>query len=211
MVMDEIQKKLCNISNTYPDFLDSLQGLKSILLYLIPTNKLEINLLLNAYDEGIHTKLSERHDPALFAIQSIGFLEEVYGLTDDIAFWTIVTWCYMLGLDDIANALDYIKPKDIPQNSSQQNNVFIKGKQLGMGTYMAGIDFPPGIIKISVAYLDKDFQKIGIYYELLKKRSNSIIIANGYIKTQAVLAIRNGERLGIGCGGELDLTIVNGA
>lgn len=51
--MDEIQKKLVQMLHAETDCVHDRKQLKAILSDYIPQNKLQQNLVLNAYDEGI--------------------------------------------------------------------------------------------------------------------------------------------------------------
>jgi hypothetical protein len=114
--LDDIQTKLLEMITAHPQCITNRQKLKSLLADYLPSNKREINLLLSAYDEELHKKLASQQDTTLFALRSIKQLRDDYGMTEDAAFWTVESWCYLLGMDIIANALAAIRPTAIETN-----------------------------------------------------------------------------------------------
>lgn len=207
--MDEFQKKLMQMIVEQPNCISSRQKLKAMLSDYLPASKMHVNVLLNAFDEDIIQKLSGKSDVTLVAIRFVKQLMDDYGMTDANAFWAVETWCYLLGLSEVASALNEITPNDGNNQSTNAQSAENKKLKLTLGIYMAGLDFPPGDIKISVISLSKDkqAQEQGVYFAILKKGSSSNeIVTNGFTKQQAILSIKEGQRLQIGWQGDVELT-----
>ena len=123
--------------------------LRAALADYLPNNKLKQNLLLNAFDNDVVQNLRKGSDVTLSALNCISQLENDYGITKDAAFWSIQTWCYLLGLNAVADALVVLQPKN--QAPIQNTNVNVpSGKEykIGLGVYRAGTDFPAGEISV---------------------------------------------------------------
>lgn len=156
---------------------------------------MHVNVLLNAFDEDIIQEAYQKSDVTLVAIRFVKQLMDDYGMTDANAFWAVETWCYLLGLSEVASALNEITPNDGNNQSTNAQSAENKKLKLTLGIYMAGLDFPPGDIKISVISLSKDkqAQEQGVYFAILKKGSSSNeIVTNGFTKQQAILSIKGG-------------------
>ena len=123
---------------------------------ILPSKKLEINLILNAYDEDVIEKLNDSSDATLRALQLIKTLSDDYGLTTESSKWAVISWCYILGYDDIATALDIIS---VGGNLQRVTPAPGKTHIIGIGTYKAGFDFQSGDIKLK--HLTKDLQAPG--------------------------------------------------
>ena len=151
--MDNIQQLLKEMKGKVPDCTASRQRLKSILSDYIPTEKQKINSILNAYDEDVENRISGSSDKTLTALQFIKILKDDYGMTEDNAFWSIETWCYLLGYEEIAEAIENTignsthAPKKQQANPSNSGN---KCAELGMGIYKAGVDIPLGELKLKI-------------------------------------------------------------
>ena len=145
--MDDIQKKLVAMANEQPSCLKDQKQLRAVLMDYIPQNRLQQNLILNAYDDDVIAKLSSATDSALIALKMIKALKSNYGLTTDLAFWSIESWCQILGMDETAQAIAIVRPScaDVRDNSqpTQQAASYRASFNL-FGTYKAGIDFPAG-------------------------------------------------------------------
>lgn len=209
--MDSTQEKLVAMQTRFPDCTANRDKLRSLMSDYIPSERLRINVILNAYDEGIVAKLSESNDVTLSALWMINTLKDNYGITDENAFWAVETWCYIVGRSEVGIALATIKnaKADTSPSTSQGNYQPPNQIKMGLGIYKAGFDFPAGEIRLKVVSMvkDKDAQEQGVYYAILKKNSTSNeIITNGFIKTQAILCIKDGQRLEIGWQGEVELT-----
>ena len=211
--MNAAQQQLVEIKKNIPDCTASRQRLRSILSDYFPTNKLLINSILNAYDEDIEVKLGNSNDRTLMALQIIKTLQRDYGLTCDNAYTAVISWCFMLGYSDVGNIINSIHEDHNTSTVESSDDVPATGKTINVthGIFMAGLDFPAGEVRIKVLSIvkDKDAQRNGVYYAILKKGSASNqIVANGFIKSQAILTINAGQRLETGWQGELELTPV---
>jgi hypothetical protein len=105
----------------------------------LPNNKLKQNLLMNAFDNDVIQQLRKGTDVTLSALTCISQFENDYGVTKDAAFWAIQTWCYLLGLNAVADALVVLQPKN--QAPIQNTNVnVLPGKEykIGLSIYRAG-------------------------------------------------------------------------
>lgn len=191
--MDDIQKKLVTMIKEQPSCINDRKQLRAILLDYLPQNKLQQNLILNAYDEDIVDRLKPSSDVTLHALQMVKILSDGYGLTKDAAMWSVISWCQMLKLGEIAEVIQNMFPANpvaptspvLPQASSNSK------LSLGHGMYLAGVDFPAGDIKLESA---RKNNRQEIYYAIIKKGSNSIV-TNGFFKTQMYLTITDGQRL----------------
>lgn len=149
--MDQIQQSLCDIKKQKPACLTDRNILRAVLADYLPNNKLKQNLILNAFDSDVVQTLRRGPDVTLSALNCISQLESDYGITKDAAFWSVQTWCYLLGLNAVADALVVLQPKN--QAPIQNTNVnVLPGKEykIGLGVYRAGTDFPGGDISVQI-------------------------------------------------------------
>ena len=146
--MDQIQQSLCDIKKQKPACLTDRNILRAALADYLPNNKLKQNLLLNAFDNDVVRNLRKGSDVTLSALNCISQLENDYGITKDAAFWSVQTWCYLLGLDAVATALETVKPTATTNGQTITNaaNTYT----IGLGIYRAGTDFPAGEISVKV-------------------------------------------------------------
>ncbi len=206
--MDDIQKILVAMIREQPESISSRKQLKAVLLDYLPQNKLQQNLILNAYDEGIIDKLKPSSDVTLAALQMIKTLSEGYGLTKESALWAVTSWCQMVGFGGIADVVEtFIPVPNRGNNQSADSNAPQTKLKVQRGTYLCGYDFPPGTIRLKVlSFADnKQAQGQGIYYAVLRKGSGSSIIENGFFKGQVILTVKEGQRLEIGWQGAAEL------
>ena len=135
--MDEIQKKLVEIVKNYPRCLSNQVMLRGLLMDILNDNRLEINLIMNAYALRIVERLQKSNNYT-FTLSGIKkqLLQE-YGLTEENGTWAIVSWCYMLGLGDAAKMTEELcKPAweedSVSSKSSLRNSLFdfLTGKGL---------------------------------------------------------------------------------
>lgn len=149
--MDQIQQSLCDMTKQKPACLTDRTILRSALADYLPSNKLKQNLLLNAFDNDVVQNLRKGSDVTLSALNCISQLENDYGVTKDAAFWSIQTWCYLLGHGSVADALVILQPQTQtpvqPTNARTPSGAEYK---IGLGTYRAGTDFPAGEISIKI-------------------------------------------------------------
>ena len=149
--MDQIQQSLCDMKKQKPACLTDRNILRAALADYLPNNKLKQNLLLNAFDNDVVQILRKGSDVTLSALNCISQLENDYGITKDAAFWSIQTWCYLLGLNAVADALVVLQPKNqAPIQNSNANVPSGKEYKIGLGVYRAGTDFPGGDISVQI-------------------------------------------------------------
>ena len=202
--MDDKKDLLMKIKKDIPDCTTSRQRLRSILSDYFPTEKQMINVILNAYDEDVEGRLKSSSDRTLSALQLVKMLKNDYGMTDGSAFMALESWCYLLGYEEIADALSLFAQSLNTNNQNAVPQLTEKKIHLLPGIYMAGYDFPAGVIKIEATRLLYGAERF--YCAILKKGSNSNeIITNGNYQGQVILNIKPGQRLEINCG-EVDLT-----
>lgn len=145
--MDQIQQSLCNMKKQKPACLTDRNILRSALADYLPGNKLNQNLLLNAFDNDVVQNLRTRSDVTLSALNCISQLVNDYGITKDAAFWSVQTWCYLLGLDAVADALVVLQPTNqAPMPNTQKPSCH----KIGLGIYRAGTDFPAGEVSVKI-------------------------------------------------------------
>lgn len=210
--MDGIQSKVILIKSVIPNYLPDRQKLRSLFCDTLPNDKLHVNLLMSAYDENIVDSLGRSSDATLSALKCIKILIDTYGVSDNNAFWAVQTWCYLLGLNDIAEIICLGNGTSSSNSNSVSSGVISSSDQpidVTHGIFMAGLDFPAGTVRLKVKSLAKGSQRDGVYYAILKKGSASnTIVTNGFIKSQAILTINEGQRLETGAQGEIELTSV---
>lgn len=194
--MDEAQLKIVKMANDNPMVISDRRLLKAALSDYIPQDKRQQNLVLNAFDEDIINKFTQSADVTFQAIKMIDILVECYGLTRESASWAVITWCYIMKYDEIAevvqrvfSANQIVTPPTTPicPTSAPAGSKIA----LGQGMYLAGIDFVAGDIKLEPA---RSNNRKEIYYAIIKKGTNKTEI-NGFFKTQMYLAISDGQRL----------------
>lgn len=194
--MDQFQQLLCDMKSRKPACLMDRSILRAALADYLPNNKLQQNLVLNAYDIDVVHGLSNSSDKTLTALNLISQMENDFGIQKDSSVWAIATWCYMLALDEIGTALSSIQiasPTPAPNNTTTPSPGGLFEVDIDMGIYFAGIDFPEGEVKLTSLYKN---QAKEIYYAILEKGSaNNKILTNGFFKTHAWLTVKKGQRL----------------
>lgn len=149
--MDQIQQSLCDMRIQKPACLTDKNILRAALADYLPNNKLKQNLLMNAFDNDVAHNLRKGSDVTLSALNCISQLENDYGITKDAAFWSIQTWCYLLGLDAVADALVVLQPTDqAPLNTAVPSGATGTEYKIGLGVYRAGTDFPSGDVSVQI-------------------------------------------------------------
>lgn len=198
--MDQIQQLLCDMKKQNPACLADRNILRAALADYLPSNKLQQNILLNAYDIDVVQALSSPADKTLIALNMVSQMENDFGVQKDSAIWAIATWCYMLGVDEIGAALNVIQLSPTP--TPTQNNAPLSPSSglyemdVDKGIYFAGIDFPEGEVKLVSLYKNQSKE---IYFAILEKGSaNNKILTNGFFKTHAWLTVKKGQRLEVG-------------
>ncbi len=97
--MDDIQIILKNAASLIVASLDNRPRLKSVLSDCLHGKKLQLNLLLNAYDNGCVTIIQNSDstsDKELFIQRLVQSLTSDYGITAQAAIWTIETWSLII-------------------------------------------------------------------------------------------------------------------
>lgn len=148
--MDNLQQSLCNMSNKNPNILTDRNILRASLSDFLPQNKLQQNLLLNAFDSEVVSRLRNTSDVTLSALNLTSLLENDYGISKDAAMWAVETWCYLLGLDSVAMALATVRPANSVQTVPNVSVPTRKEYKIGLGVYRAGIDFPAGDVSVQI-------------------------------------------------------------
>lgn len=149
--MDQLQQSLYDLIKRKSACITERNLLRAALADYLPGNKLKQNLLLNAFDDDVVQNLRKGSDVTLTALNCISHLENDYGVTKDAAFWSIQTWCYLLGLDAVADALIVLQPQNqAPIQNPNVNVPFGKEYKIGLGVYRAGTDFPYGDISVQI-------------------------------------------------------------
>lgn len=149
--MDQIQQSLCDMRRQKPACLTDRNILRAVLADYLPNNKLKQNLLLNTFDDDVVQILRKGTDVTLSALTCISQLENDYGITKDAAFWSVQTWCYLLGFDAVADALVVLQPEaQVTINAPVPNNCTGTNYKIGLGIYRSGTDFPAGEISVKI-------------------------------------------------------------
>ena len=208
--MDQIQQSLCEMRKQKPDCLTDRNILRAAIADYLPGNKLQQNLLLNAYDLDVVNSLSNSSDKTLVALNLISQMANDFGVQKNSAIWAISTWCYLLALDEVGAALSVIQISS-PSEQTSNNAPFSPSNGLyemdmDKGIYFAGIDFPEGEVKLASLYKNQSKE---IYFAILEKGSaNNEILTNGFFKTHAWLTVKKGQRLEVG--GKVTLSAYGG-
>lgn len=191
--MDDIQKRLTQMLEEWPDCVDDRRQFRSLLQDYIPQNKLQANLLLNAYDEDVVTQLKSCSDVTLHALQLAKSLSDNYGVTKESAIWSVVTWCYMLCLDEVAESIEgtLSVTSASPVSTSQTPPVHSPKKvELADGMYLVGIDIPEGNAKATPVEKG-DFCVCQIYED--RQLTHSIFFEA--FATQIYVTLKSGQLL----------------
>ena len=132
--------------------------------------------------------MSTSSDTTLHALRMMKTLSDGYGLTKEAATWSVVTWCYMLGLTDIADIIaESIEFAANTESNPQDVSPIIPQRQklLGNVMYLAGKECPYGNVKLES--LDDNLT----WWKLYKAGSNSVSDIK-YFKKQAYITIPEG-------------------
>lgn len=166
--MDSIQVKVIEAIELHKDCIYDRNKLKGILSDYLMDDRIHINILLNAFDEGFLSKIVVASDRTLTAIRFIKTLVDNYGISEEKAKWSIETWCACAGYEDITEALSALG--NFGKNDSSKKTTSNMGLDesveydLGLGTYCAGVDFPAGNVSLTAMWKkgEKDVIKYGI-------------------------------------------------
>lgn len=188
--MDQLQSSLQTMVKRQPNCLYDRNTFRSMLADCLPNNKLKQNLLMNAFDNDVIQHLRKGTDVTLSALTCISQLENDYGITKDAAFWAIQTWCYLLGLDNVADALVVLQPQNqsVPHNSNVNVPAGNEYK-IGLGVYRAGTDFPAGELSIQA---DRKLKE-DIFYKVSKTPKSSS--HDGFFKDKIYVQMAEGQFL----------------
>lgn len=195
--MDEIQSKLIDLLKMGPDCVRNRKVLKSTLMDILPENKLYVNLLMNAFDEGIVDQLDSSTDSALLALRMIKRLIDGYGLTKQAATWSIASWCFILNLSEVAELLNStISTNDENvQDSILRTETTSYKKSFDLrATYRAGTDFPAGDIKIE---LDGKMQKGECSVSVSRSPKRLRDLEGTWFNSQVYVKVKEGDYLAV--------------
>ena len=83
-----------NIFQKFPQCLSNRVNFRGILLDYFPAQKVKVNLILNAYDEGIIEAIKSASElDSVFFISWKKRLIDSYGISEENADWTVDYWC----------------------------------------------------------------------------------------------------------------------
>ncbi|MDO4275719.1 MAG: hypothetical protein Q4D16_18775 [Eubacteriales bacterium] len=94
------ERKLREILINYPDSLAERPRFLGILRDFFPEDRLHANLLMMAYDAGIHSDIAAKAkltDSMFHCYKKI--LTKEYGISDEYAAWCVATWFSVYGKD----------------------------------------------------------------------------------------------------------------
>ena len=205
--MEAIKNQLMELKKTAPGCTENRQRLRAVLSDSIPNEKQLINSILISYDEDIEKRLTSGSDRTLQALQLINILKNDYGMTENSAVNAIKAWCYILGFEEVADALSIINTQ--PDVSSHTNGQSASDTRIvSAGIYMAGVDFPEGIIRLNVVSLSEGKKQnfYAIYQD--KPKGGTDTLECNYFVQQATLKLLKGQRLRID-NGKVELTVVS--
>lgn len=92
------EHSLADVIKMYPNTLSNKQQLQGILKDMFPGENVRINLLLQAYEQGIYQDIT--NTPVInspFAYRHKKRLIENYGVSNEFADWAITVWCIAYG------------------------------------------------------------------------------------------------------------------
>lgn len=92
------EHSLADVIRMYPNTLKNKQQLQGILKDIFPGENVRVNLLLQAYDQGIYDDITAT--PVLqspFAYKHKKRLMENYGISNEFADWAVTVWCIAYG------------------------------------------------------------------------------------------------------------------
>lgn len=92
------EHSIADIIRMYPDTLSTKARLQGILKDVFPGETVRINLLLQAYEQGILSEIeSEPIIRSPFAYKFKKRLLDNYGISNEYADWTVTVWCIAYG------------------------------------------------------------------------------------------------------------------
>ncbi len=154
--MDDVQKKVVAALKVNKDCLTDHSRLKSVLTDVIPGDRIHTNLIMNAYDDQIFKRFFEP-DITLAMLQFIPSLVSGYGISEENALWSVVTWCYVFSKIDVAEALLNFKTGKSISTSTQAGSLTMidpnnETGEIELKMYKAGVDFPVGTLRVTVVF-----------------------------------------------------------
>ena len=188
--MDQIQQSLYDMKNRNPVCLQERNLFKAALADCLPNNKKHQEVLLNAFDDDIVQALTVGTDVTFAALHCISRLERDYGHPKIPAFWAVQTWCYLLNLNAVSEALEILRPEKPTTVQTDGTNASTgKEYKIGLGIYRAGTDFPAGELSIQ---LDKPVMT-SVFYKVSKTPKTTS--DDGFFKDKIYIQISEGHYL----------------
>ena len=185
------------MTSEHPDCTEDRKKLKGILSDYLFEDRLQQNLILNAYDEKIIRQLNDATDITLRSLQMADILGDNYGLTKEHAIWTVISWCYMLGYVEVADTLS----KTFEGYSPTSNTTIITDTKNSYresfdlkATYLAGIDFPSGKVRIE---LDGKMKRGDCTANVSKSPKRLRDLEGTWFDSQVYLDIKDGYYLAV--------------
>ncbi len=165
--MNSNNSMINKIAEQISTYLDNRQKVKAIFSDYLASNKLQVNLLMNAYDADIVTKLksiSNLDDSSLELQSLMQCLIDDYGISDISAQWGIIMWCHLLKLEELV--LNFGLLTSIQSSaSSQLNQIMTPNNAINpltsniqstsivcklLDVYRAGYEIPIGTVLITI-------------------------------------------------------------
>lgn len=109
--MDAIQKRVVESLKSHSEFLNDKNVLKGALMDIIPRDRLQVNVLIFAYELDVIKRLTSE-EVAMVKASIVSGLQSNYGITKDNAVWGVETWCFILGVEQVNNSILVGKPDD---------------------------------------------------------------------------------------------------
>lgn len=102
-----------NVFTKYPDCIESRVKLKGLLSDVYPGERIKINLILNAYDEGIVDGIQHENElsPVVFGRWK-KILVETYGISESNAEWSVNFWFSEYGVGALGKSYRPNRPAD---------------------------------------------------------------------------------------------------
>ncbi|WP_026519387.1 hypothetical protein [Butyrivibrio sp. FCS006] len=195
--MDDVQKKIVTALKGNKECLTDHSRLKSVLADVIPGDRIHTNLIMNAYDDQIFKRFFEP-DITLAMLQFIPSLVSGYGISEENALWSVVTWCYVFSRIDVAEALlNFKSGPTIIENKGKagSQNVINPDNECGeveLMMYKAGLDFPVGTLRILIDYEESPGHDDPYITCYIGKNPNDLRGAI-YLRRQSYIEIKKGE------------------
>jgi hypothetical protein len=200
MCIDEVSQKLRDILARYGESITAEpEKLEALLMDNCPNKRKEVRLLVTACRERLPGELrSQRTTPDVTLSRHYNILVDNYGFSREIAYWTVITWAYVLGVPStfkICKRADtakiFIPSTDEQQADGSDNfgNISQKLRDI-LASYGEGIVAEPE--KLEAILMDccqgrrKEIRSLiiackdGLPVDLLKQRANADITLSRY-------------------------------